>query len=254
MANQKGVHAGHRQRMHQRCSSMAWRVWQSTRPWSICSISPMPRRTPTPLPTLCWKNSGTWRGVLEASEEDLCSVEGVGAGLGPAAPPAAPSIRLLPPQPYPDRRRMKTTEDLGGLRHGPVPGHFQRAGAADLPEPPAADYLYRLAGPGDGGPGCPCRCRRPSARRCGCGPRAPSCVTTTPAATPCPPGRTWRPPQSWPGGMHTVGIELLDHLIVTDTEYTSLRQRSEMPVLLGDRVRLAHLREEETGEDPEEKT
>ena len=54
--------------------------------------------------------------------------------------------------------------------------------------------------------------------------------------------------------MHTVGIELLDHLIVTDTEYTSLRQRSEMPVLLGDRVRLAHLREEETGEDPEEKT
>ena len=53
--------------------------------------------------------------------------------------------------------------------------------------------------------------------------------------------------------MATVGIELLDHIIVTDTEYTSLRQRCELPVLAAGGVRLMQLREDsDAPEKPEE--
>ena len=68
----------------------------------------------------------------------------------------------------------------------------------------------------------------PSRRRCGCGPATSSSATTTPKATCCPPGRTSRPPQSWPGECTLVGVRLLDHIIVTENEFISLRQRNEM--------------------------
>ena len=45
-------------------------------------------------------------------------------------------------------------------------------------------------------------------------------------------------------GLYVVGIELLDHIIVTETEYLSLRQRSELPEAGNERLRIFQLREE----------
>ena len=113
MANQKGVHAGTASGCTSGCSSMAWRVWQSTRLWSICSISPNAQKNTNPIAHALLEKFGDLAGVLEASEEDLCSVEGVG-------PASARLLHLLPQvsayyhrSRTRDRRRMKTTEDLG---------------------------------------------------------------------------------------------------------------------------------------------
>ena len=45
-------------------------------------------------------------------------------------------------------------------------------------------------------------------------------------------------------GMYVVGVELLDHIIVTETEYLSLRQRSELPEAGNERLRIFQLRED----------
>ena len=95
------------------CRSTAWKAWPNTKCWSTCSTLPTPAGTPTPPPTPCWSASGILRGCLQASEEELCLVEGVG-------PAAARFLHLLPQVSAcyhrsltKDRRRMQTVEQMG---------------------------------------------------------------------------------------------------------------------------------------------
>ena len=45
-------------------------------------------------------------------------------------------------------------------------------------------------------------------------------------------------------GRYVVGVELLDHIIVTETDHLSLRQRSELPEAGNERLRIFQLRKD----------
>ena len=46
--------------------------------WNICCTLPTPNGTPTPIAHALLEQFGDLAGVLEATEAELCQVEGVG--------------------------------------------------------------------------------------------------------------------------------------------------------------------------------
>ena len=88
MAGQNISHEGHRQRMRAGWSSTGWKASHPTRHWNICSTSPTPPGYQRHRHALL-ERFGSFAGVLEASEEELCRVPGVG-------PASARMLHLLP--------------------------------------------------------------------------------------------------------------------------------------------------------------
>ena len=251
MANQKGIHAGHRQRMHQRVQQYGLESLAEHEALEYLLYFTNAQKNTNPVAHALLEKFGDLAGVLEASEEDLCSVDGVG-------PASARLLHLLPQvsayyhrSRTRDRRRMKSVEDLGAYAMARFRGiSKERVLLICLSRQRRITYTAWLGQGMEDRVSLPVQEAISQALRV----QADSAVLchNHPGGNALPSRQDLEATAELARGMHTVGIELLDHLIVTDSEYTSLRQRSEMPVLLGDRVRLAQLQEDENGEDPEE--
>ena len=248
MANQKGIHAGHRQRMHQRVQQYGLESLAEHEALEYLLYFTNAQKNTNPVAHALLEKFGDLAGVLEASEEDLCSVDGVG-------PASARLLHLLPQvsayyhrSRTRDRRRMKSVEDLGAYAMARFRGiSKERVLLICLSRQRRITYTAWLGQGMEDRVSLPVQEAISQALRV----RAESAVLchNHPGGNALPSRQDLEATAELARGMNTVGIELLDHLIVTDTEYTSLRQRCEMPVLMGDRVRLARLREDQEEED-----
>ena len=248
MANQKGIHAGHRQRMHQRVQQYGLESLAEHEALEYLLYFTNAQKNTNPVAHALLEKFGDLAGVLEASEEDLCSVDGVG-------PASARLLHLLPQvsayyhrSRTRDRRRMKSVEDLGAYAMARFRGiSKERVLLICLSRQRRITYTAWLGQGMEDRVSLPVQEAISQALRV----QADSAVLchNHPGGNALPSRQDLEATAELARGMNTVGIELLDHLIVTDTEYTSLRQRCEMPVLMGDRVRLARLQEDQEEED-----
>ena len=113
MANEKGIHAGHRQRMHERVQKYGLESLAEHEALEYLLYFTNAQKNTNPIAHALLEKFGDFAGVLEASEEDLCTVDGIG-------PASARLLHLLPQvaacyhrSRTKDRRRLKTVEQLG---------------------------------------------------------------------------------------------------------------------------------------------
>src|SRR5699024_5377234 len=113
MACEKQIHTEHRLRMHQRVQKYGMERLAEHEMLEYLIYFTSPRRQSSPTAHALLERFGDFAGVLQASEEELCLVEGVG-------PAAARFLHLLPQVSAcyhrsltKDRRRMQTVEQMG---------------------------------------------------------------------------------------------------------------------------------------------
>lgn len=244
MAEEKKLHAGHRQRMHERVRKYGLESLAEHEALEYLLYFTNAQKNTNPIAHALLEKFGDFAGVLEASEEDLCTV----AGMGPA------SARLLHLMPQvaacyqrsrtKDRRRLKTPEDLGNYAMARFRGaQKEQVLLICLSPQRRITFTVWLSRGGEDRVQLPIREAISQAVRV----QADSVVLchNHPGGTAAPSRQDLEATVELSQGLRVVGIELLDHIIVTDAEYASLRQRSEMPALAGGYVRLARLREAE---------
>ena len=252
MANEKGIHAGHRQRMHERVQKYGLESLAEHEALEYLLYFTNAQKNTNPIAHALLEKFGDFAGVLEASEEDLCTVDGIG-------PASARLLHLLPQvaacyhrSRTKDRRRLKTVEQLGEYVMARYRGaQKEQVLLICMNRQRRITYTAWINRGGEDRVELPVREAIGQALRV----RAESAVLchNHPGGNALPSRQDLEATAELARGMATVGIELLDHIIVTDTEYTSLRQRCELPVLAAGGVRLMQLREDsDAPEKPEE--
>ena len=113
MAGEKQIHAGHRQRMHERVQKYGLESLAEHEMLEYLLYFTITRRDTNPIAHALLERFGDFAGVLEADEEELCLVEGMG-------PASARFLHLLPQVSAcyhrsltRDRRRLQTVEQMG---------------------------------------------------------------------------------------------------------------------------------------------
>ena len=113
MAGEKQIHAGHRQRMHERVQKYGLESLAEHEMLEYLLYFTITRRDTNPIAHALLERFGDFAGVLEADEEELCLVEGMG-------PASARFLHLLPQisacyhrSLTRDRRRLQTVEQMG---------------------------------------------------------------------------------------------------------------------------------------------
>ena len=89
MAGKKQIHAGHRQRMHDRVSQYGLESLAEHEVLEYLLYFTNAQRNTNPIAHALLEQFGDLAGVLEATEAELCQVEGVG-------PASARLLHLLP--------------------------------------------------------------------------------------------------------------------------------------------------------------
>ena len=244
MAQEKKLHAGHRQRMHERVRKYGLESLAEHEALEYLLYFTNAQKNTNPIAHALLEKFGDFAGVLEASEEDLCTVPGMG--------PASARLLHLMPQTAAyyhrsrtrDRRRLKTPEELGSYamaRFRGVPK--EQVLLICLNHQRRITFTAWISQGGDDRVPLPIREVISQAVRV----QADSVVLchNHPGGRAVPSRQDLEATLELSQGLRVVGIDLLDHIIVTESEYASLRQRSEMPALGGGYVRLAQLREPE---------
>ena len=248
MAGEKQIHAGHRQRMHQRVQKYGLESLAEHEMLEYLLYFTNPRRDTNPTAHALLERFGDFAGVLQASEEELCLVEGMG-------PASARFLHLLPQisacyhrSLTKDRRRMQTVEQMGQYLMARFRGALQErvllvcldrqrritctawlsSGDADSVQLPVKEAIAQAV-----------RLKARWVVLC----------HNHPSGNALPSRQDIEATAELARGMFVVGVELLDHIIVTETEYLSLRQRSELPEAGNERLHIFQLREGE-GKDP----
>lgn len=246
MAGEKQIHAGHRQRMHERVRNYGLESLAEHEALEYLLYFTNARRDTNPIAHALLERFGDFAGVLEADEEELCLVEGMG-------PASARFLHLLPQvSAYyhrsltKDRRRLQTVEQMGEYLMARFRGTIRErvllvcldrqrritctswlgSGSSDAVELPIKEAIAQAV-----------RLKAHWVVLC----------HNHPSGSTLPSRQDIEATAELARGMFVVGIELLDHIIVTETEYLSLRQRSELPEAGNERLRIFQLRE--NGED-----
>ncbi len=243
MAGEKQIHAGHRQRMHERVQKYGLESLAEHEMLEYLLYFTITRRDTNPIAHALLERFGDFAGVLEADEEELCLVEGMG-------PASARFLHLLPQVSAcyhrsltRDRRRLQTVEQMGEYLMARFRGTVRErvllvcldrqrritctswlgSGTADMVELPIREAIAQAV-----------RLKAHWVVLC----------HNHPSGSALPPRQGMEATAELARGMYVVGVELLDHIIVTETEYLSLRQRSELPEAGNERLRIFQLRED----------
>lgn len=243
MAGEKQIHAGHRQRMHERVQKYGLESLAEHEMLEYLLYFTITRRDTNPIAHALLERFGDFAGVLEADEEELCLVEGMG-------PASARFLHLLPQVSAcyhrsltRDRRRLQTVEQMGEYLMARFRGTVRErvllvcldrqrritctswlgSGTADMVELPIREAIAQAV-----------RLKAHWVVLC----------HNHPSGSVLPSREDIEATAELARGMYVVGVELLDHIIVTETEYLSLRQRSELPEAGNERLRIFQLRED----------
>lgn len=243
MAGEKQIHAGHRQRMHERVQKYGLESLAEHEMLEYLLYFTITRRDTNPIAHALLERFGDFAGVLEADEEELCLVEGMG-------PASARFLHLLPQisacyhrSLTRDRRRLQTVEQMGEYLMARFRGTVRErvllvcldrqrritctswlgSGTADMVELPIREAIAQAV-----------RLKAHWVVLC----------HNHPSGNALPSRQDIEATAELARGMYVVGVELLDHIIVTETEYLSLRQRSELPEAGNERLRIFQLRED----------
>ena len=243
MAGEKQIHAGHRQRMHERVQKYGLESLAEHEMLEYLLYFTITRRDTNPIAHALLERFGDFAGVLEADEEELCLVEGMG-------PASARFLHLLPQisacyhrSLTRDRRRLQTVEQMGEYLMARFRGTVRErvllvcldrqrritctswlgSGTADMVELPIREAIAQAV-----------RLKAHWVVLC----------HNHPSGNALPSRQDIEATAELARGMFVVGVELLDHIIVTETEYLSLRQRSELPEAGNERLRIFQLRED----------
>ena len=243
MAGEKQIHAGHRQRMHERVQKYGLESLAEHEMLEYLLYFTITRRDTNPIAHALLERFGDFAGVLEADEEELCLVEGMG-------PASARFLHLLPQVSAcyhrsltRDRRRLQTVEQMGEYLMARFRGTVRErvllvclgrqrritctswlgSGTADMVELPIREAIAQAV-----------RLKAHWVVLC----------HNHPSGSALPSRQDIEATAELARGMFVVGVELLDHIIVTETEYLSLRQRSELPEAGNERLRIFQLRED----------
>lgn len=243
MAGEKQIHAGHRQRMHERVQKYGLESLAEHEMLEYLLYFTITRRDTNPIAHALLERFGDFAGVLEADEEELCLVEGMG-------PTSARFLHLLPQVSAcyhrsltRDRRRLQTVEQMGEYLMARFRGTVRErvllvcldrqrritctswlgSGTADMVELPIREAIAQAV-----------RLKAHWVVLC----------HNHPSGSALPSREDIEATAELARGMYVVGVELLDHIIVTETEYLSLRQRSELPEAGNERLRIFQLRED----------
>ena len=228
MAEEKKTHEGHRQRMRKRVEQQGFDSLEPHEALEYLLYITNARKDTNQLAHDLMGRFGDFAGVLEATEEDLLTVEGVG-------PATARMLHLLPavsryytPMPHQREDLLQDHGAAGGLsspvicRSGAGAG---TAAGAGRPQPHQGDPLAQ----GRTRPGQPCHQGRGGRGAEGAARTAWCSATTIPTAWPCPRGRTFRPPRTSCGRWGWSGCICGDHIILTESEYFSMRDENRLP-------------------------
>ena len=228
MAGKKQPHAGHRQRMHQRVEKYGLESLAEHEMLEYLLYFTNAQRDTNPIAHALLDRFGDLAGVLEASEEELCRVEGVG-------PASARLLHLLPQvsacyhaSRVRDRRKLQTTEQIGQYMMDRFRGATEeKALLVCLDGSRRILGAVWLAAGGREQVELPVRAAIAQAVRF----KARSAVLAHnhPSGNILPSREDIQATAELARGMYLIGARLLDHIIVTDTEYLSMRQRSEVP-------------------------
>ena len=243
MAGEKQIHAGHRQRMHERVQKYGLESLAEHEALEYLLYFTNARKDTNPIAHALLERFGDFAGVLEADEEELCLVEGMG-------PASARFLHLLPQvSAYyhhvlaKDRRRLRTIEQTGEYLMARFKGAVRErvllvcldrqrritctawlsSGSVDSVELPIKEAIAQAV-----------RLKARWVVLC----------HNHPSGSALPSRQDIEATAELARGMFVVGVELLDHIIVTETEYLSLRQRSELPEAGNERLRIFQLRED----------
>lgn len=243
MAGEKQIHAGHRQRMHERVQKYGLESLAEHEMLEYLLYFTITRRDTNPIAHALLERFGDFAGVLETDEEELCLVEGMG-------PASARFLHLLPQVSAcyhrsltRDRRRLQTVEQMGEYLMARFRGTVRErvllvcldrqrritctswlgSGTADMVELPIREAIAQAV-----------RLKAHWVVLC----------HNHPSGSALPSREDIEATAELARGMYVVGVELLDHIIVTETEYLSLRQRSELPEAGNERLRIFQLRED----------
>lgn len=224
------------------------------RRWSTCSTSPTPGGDTNPTAHALLERFGDFAGVLEASEEELCEVEGIG--------PASARLLHLMPQVSGyyhrvrtnDRRRIRNADQMGRYLVGRFRGALEeRVLLVSLnKQRQIAAALWLNSGTVDSVQ-LPVREAVAQAVRM----RAHWVILSHnhPGGSVLPSRQDIEATAELARGLYVVGIELLDHIIVAEGEYLSLRSRGEGPLLGKEGLRPLPLQdssEGNAGKEPED--
>lgn len=252
MAKEKKLHAGHRQRMHDRVRKYGLESLAEHEALEYLLYFTNAQKNTNPIAHALLEKFGDFAGVLEASEEDLCTVPGMG--------PASARLLHLMPQTAAyynrsrtkDRLRIKTPEQLGSYAMARFKGaQKEQVLLICLNRQRRITFTAWINQGGEDRVVLPIREVIGQAVRV----QADGVVIchNHPGGRAMPSRQDLEATVELSQGLRVVGIELLDHIIVTDSEYASLRQRSEMPGLLGSHTRMAQLREPDPEAEEEPK-
>ena len=248
---EKPIHAGHRQRMHERVEAQGFESLAEHEALEYLLYLSIPRGDTNPIAHALLNKFGSLSAVLEADEEELREVDGVG-------PSSARMLHLLPSVSRYYRcsrarelRRITTSEQLGEYLmaqfHGKLReealllsldqlGRVKRsawlsAGSADHLSLPVKQVVTEAV--------------RMKADRVVLSHNHPNGVVL-------PSRQDLIATQELQKGLAMVGVRLIDHVIVTEEEYCSLRQDNRMPFWQGEAGSLLLAAPEQENEPPRE--
>lgn len=229
MAEKKQIHSGHRQRMHDRVRDYGFDSLAEHEALEYLLYFTNARKNTNPIAHALIQRFGSFAGVLEASEEELCTVEGVG-------PATARLLHLLPSvsrcyrrSRAKEKRRLTTSEEIGEYLKAQFHGKLQEE--VLLVSLDGQGRIRRTAWVGTGGAdrvGLPVKKVVSEAVRMG----ADAVVLSHnhPGGSALPSREDLAATEEILRGLAMVEIRLLDHVIVTETEYCSFLQENRLPI------------------------
>lgn len=237
MDSRKNGHGGHRQRMHKRVRSYGLESLAEHEVLEYLLYFTNARGNTNPIAHALLERFGDLAGVLEASEDELCRVDGVG-------PAAARLLHLMPQvsacyqqSRLKDKRCLRTVEQMGQYMMARFRGaRKEQVLLVCLDRSRRITYTVWLTDGGVNHVDLPIKETVGQAVRL----QAQWVVIghNHPDGNVLPSRQDIEATAELARGLGLVGIELLDHIIVTETEYVSLRQRSEVPAAAGQRIQL----------------
>lgn len=227
MAEDSKIHTGHRRRMRSRVAENGFSSLEPHEALECLLYITNARKNTNRMAHELIDRFGDFAGVLDASEEDLMTVEGV----GPATADAASDARCLPilyPVPHRQKRLPEDDGTAGRTPDGPV--CRGRAGArpsvgAGQPQPGPGDALAqgRHQRPGE-----PCHQRRGGGSLEGRHRPGRACHNH-PNGVALPSREDIQATENIVRALGLVHVLLRDHIILTETEYFSMREENRLP-------------------------
>lgn len=229
MATKKGIHKGHRQRMHERVRSYGFDSLAEHEALEYLLYFTNAQKDTNAIAHELIDRFGDFAGVLEASEEDLCTVEGVG-------PVTARLLHLLPEASryygrsrVSDTRRITSLEQMGSYLMAKFAwADYERVMLVSLDDKRRVRSTCWLHSGTSNQVNVEVKEVVSAALRGGTDGVVLSHNHPNGVALPSP--EDVRATGEIARALGLVGIHLLDHIILTDTEYFSMREENRLPL------------------------